>query len=310
MSLLNKKGVLSLVMIACLLGGEGTAIYAGEVQENEVVIEEVSQEVNIDEALVRINEAQAEIEDYEAVGIVLEPVAVENIGVINKAVGTYRVRKGDYLQVEEIKEVVTNKTYVLNKLLEAVDCYEVGVSCYEDLDIIGVNDDNLQLVNQQVRGKGYTSIYKIQLEVDEINRILDKINRGEAEAEEYEKIGVKVEGIAAENIDFINKRVSDKHMGVGQMLSARQIRDIVYEETQELERIFRHINEDCYMIHDLENIGITGVNNENYEAINRKVVGKGYTSIDKLQSIVDEVNNSELEDINKKPETISRALEM
>ena len=38
MSLLNKKGVLSLVMIACLLGGEGTAIYAGEVQENEVLL--------------------------------------------------------------------------------------------------------------------------------------------------------------------------------------------------------------------------------------------------------------------------------
>ncbi|WP_185966741.1 hypothetical protein, partial [Clostridium sp. HBUAS56017] len=235
-------------------------------------------------ATSNINNGIETIDDYNTLEIY--NVKFDYIELIRKSVTSKKATKGDNLNRAEIIDV-TQK--VIDKIKVTLDKINQGQATIDDYKFIGineVNEVNISDINEWVKGKGWTELGNVKVEINTIIEPLRKINDGKETEADYEILGI--EGVTKDNISWIREVILGKRAIKQKDLTKSEIASAV-DEALKIIDFFYYINSGKATIDNYKYIGATGVNINNIFDVNEALKGKNYRTLKSVQEAIDKV---------------------
>ena len=209
--------------------------------------------------------------------------------------------KKDYLYVNV-------PVYEDDKIRKSINNIFLGNATLKDYEIVGIDSkkiNNLNLLNERIKGKELDAS-NVQVNVlDAINQItieinikvaFAQINAGAATLNSYKTIGV--EGVTADNLKQVNEMVKITRRLKGTDLIKAEIEQIILELPNKVAESFSRINEGVGTLDDYALVGAINVTEINLIDINEAVKGKDNSTLSKLQSNIN-VMATALSNINQ-----------
>ncbi|MBD7909961.1 hypothetical protein [Clostridium cibarium] len=224
----------------------------------DIVVEQIQSITHTEVVINRIGLGQADVSDFEFIGISI--VNSFNIEYVNE-----HLRVGKYTTIEEIKAAVTMFVSQYNSY-EVVNKGEATVDIYTSLGITGVTEANIAYINLNIKESRYFTVAEIQAKVNvliSIYQYYEIINKGEATVDIYTSLGIT--GVTRENISFININIKEgKYFELSSLQSNIKIIEEKYES-------YVKISLGQATVENYKKIGIIGVTSENISYINLNI---------------------------------------
>ncbi|MGM9933800.1 hypothetical protein [uncultured Clostridium sp.] len=170
--------------------------------------------------LIRINEGNGTIYNYKKFDIDVIP---SELHIINKFISIYKYQTGRNLTISEIRDAVFRITMNIDKSLDKIN---EGIGQREDYEAIGINDikkENINDINMFLKNKNIKTPNKIRSEIKRFLNALSKISQGIGTTNNYNTVGLNIEGKRLKIINTILKSIYERE---NQELSVKEIIDI------------------------------------------------------------------------------------
>ncbi|WP_055665875.1 hypothetical protein [Desnuesiella massiliensis] len=213
---------------------------------------------------------------------------------------------GDYPKKDYL--YVNVPVYEDDKIRKSINNIFLGNATLKDYEIVGIDSkkiNNLNLLNERIKGKELDAS-NVQVNVlDAINQItielnikaaFAQINAGTATLNSYKTIGV--EGVTADNLKQVNEMVKITRRLKGTDLIKAEIEQIILELPNKVAESFSRINEGIGTLDDYALVGAINVTEINLIDINEAVKGKDNSTLSKLQGNIN-VMATALSNINQ-----------
>ncbi|KHD34560.1 hypothetical protein NL50_16645 [Clostridium acetobutylicum] len=244
-------------------------------------VEEIKQRIDavfsLQTVLGRINSSEGSLSDYEAAGAV--GVTNENLAYVNTNI------KGKLFESLEDVKVSVNEIVAqyeisikIEQIVQRINLGTASVSDYNYIEITSVTDENVDAINADFKGKGYSDIEEIRERVNVIIKIkaaLDRVNSGTASLEDFSTLGITevykdilvyvnsdLKGLNYKTIEDVQKRIDEK-MNVYVFLNKVNLGEAV--------------------LTDYTSLNITGIDASLFVYVNEDLKGKNYTTIQEVQ---------------------------
>ncbi|WP_185966897.1 hypothetical protein [Clostridium sp. HBUAS56017] len=228
------------------------------------------------EPLRKINAGIEAEKDYEILGI--DGVNQSNLEAVRAVIAEKKQIKGAELTKLEIADAVDEAV----RLIDFFDAINSGTATLDDYNYIGatgVNDSNLQDLNEELKGKDYKTLKKVQDNIDVFNKAIKNINQGIDSIADYGTL--KIEGVTENNIEFVRADIKEARDNKKSDLTKAEIKDIVTASLKKFKAI-EAINNGAATIEDYTLLGITVVTDVNIKFINDNIKGNNYKTLEEI----------------------------
>lgn len=210
----------------------------------------------------------------------------------------------DYMSTAQKKDIiyVNMLAYEDEEIVKSIEDIKNGIANLYDYEIVGVdvvNSNNIQAVNDEIKGKNLdaynvqTSIIQIVNQINAQIKLQDafgRINLGTGTLSDYTTIGVI--NVTSSNLSGVNAAVKNERDAKGTNLGKDEIQNIVEDLPNRINDANTRINGGIATLADYLLIGITGVTDINLADVNTYVKGKDNSTKSKLQTNVNTIVNA------------------
>jgi uncharacterized protein YfaP (DUF2135 family)/uncharacterized protein YjbI with pentapeptide repeats len=232
--------------------------------------ERVNVMVKIQASLERVNLGKATLEDFSTLGIT--GIYKDILVYVNSDF------KGlNYKKVEDIQKRIDEKLSVYI-FLNKVNLGQTVLSDYTSLNITGVDINILVYINEDLKGKNYTTIQEVQERINSrvnIYLAIQKINAGSAILDNYSALGIT--DVDASILVYVNEDLKGKN--------CKTVEEIQIRISAELNiyRALQKINAGEAVLDNYSILGITGLDSSLIVYVNADLKGKNYINADEVK---------------------------
>ena len=230
-------------------------------------------------------------QDFNFLG--LTQVTEANIGFVND-----EIKKHNYTTFNEVKQAVEDTIYnLVNKKLASISAGTAGLNDYLAIGLSEVNEENVNFINENIKGKTYRNINEVKEAVTNAITLFNavkNINDGKASLDDYKLLGQEAD-VTSSNLQFMNDNMKGSYDYTLDGVKAN-IRSVL-----NLYSYYVKINRGEASTSDYTNIGIENISKEILKDVNEKLKGKNIFVRYEIQSVVNDVIKltESIERINK-----------
>lgn len=173
-----------------------------------------------------------------------------------------------------------------------LELFNLGIAELEDYKYIGaykVNSENIEDINEVLKGKGIIKKGDIKKEANSAAINLIRINEGNGTMFNYEKFKIN---IVSSYLSTINESILKFKNSLGRNLSVSQIREYVSKTIEAIEISIREINRGNGTEKDYKNIGINNIDKKFIGKINNFLKDKNLKTPNKIRFEIERFFNA------------------